>query len=406
MKKIFAAIVAASMVMAICAGCGAKDKVEEVASDAKQTAEEVKEEVEEAVADDGETIKIGIVAGVTGPTAVYGVAAQDGMLLAFDEINANGGILGKQVEVIKYDDKGDATESCNAFNKLDGEGVCAVLGPITSGVCAAVAPIANDVGLVMLTATGTADTLTTADDYVFRACFADSYQGKKAAQFAAQELGVKDVAILYASGDAYSAGCCDAFEAAAAEYGLNIVAKEGSATTDDTDFSAQLTTIANSGAEALFAPYYYNAVGPYIVPQAREAGFTGPIIGADGYDGTLTTMIEDKSIYNDIYFTNHYSPEDPSDTVQNFVKNFSDEYGTDYLNAFSALGYDAAYMLAQAIEEAGSTDRAAIRDAIAAINFSGVTGSFTLDETGTPLKSVPIITFKDGEQVFYTMLEN
>jgi branched-chain amino acid transport system substrate-binding protein len=403
MKKFLAAIVAASMVIGICAGC---DKKEADNKDTNAVSENSGEDTEKTAADDGETVKIGIVAGVTGETAVYGIAAQDGMELAFEEINANGGVLGKQIEVIKYDDKGDATESANAFNKLDGEGVCAVLGPVTSGVCAAVAPLANEVGLVMLTATGTADTLTTADDYVFRACFADSYQGYKAAQFAAQELGVTDVAIIYASGDAYSAGLCDAFEAAAQEYGLNIVAKEGSATTSDTDFSAQLTTIAASGAEALFAPYYYGAVGPYIVPQAREAGFTGPIIGADGYDGTLNVMLEDKSIYNDIYFTNHYAQEDPSEVVQNFVTNFSEKYGTDYLNAFSALGYDAAYMIAQAIEEAGTTDRAAIRDAVAAIDFSGVTGSFTLDETGTPLKSVPIITFKDGAQVFYTMLEN
>jgi branched-chain amino acid transport system substrate-binding protein len=404
MKKFLAAIIAASMVIGICAGCDKKEAEPKTDNVVEQDGENT--ETDNTAADDGETVKIGIVAGVTGETAVYGIAAQDGMELAFDEINANGGVLGKQIQVIKYDDKGDATESANAFNKLDGEGVCAVLGPVTSGVCAAVAPLANEVGLVMLTATGTADTLTTSDDYVFRACFADSYQGYKAAQFAAQELGVKDVAILYASGDAYSAGLCDAFEAAAGEYGLNIVAKEGSATTGDTDFSAQLTTIAASGAEALFAPYYYGAVGPYIVPQAREAGFSGPIIGGDGYDGTLNVMLEDKSIYNDIYFTNHYAQEDPSDVVQNFVSSFSEKYSTDYLNAFSALGYDAAYMIAQAIEEAGTTDRAAIRDAVAAINFSGVTGSFTLDETGTPLKSVPIITFKDGEQVFYTMLEN
>jgi branched-chain amino acid transport system substrate-binding protein len=404
MKKFLAAIVAASMVIGICAGCDKKEEAPQTDTTVEETEEETEET--EASADDGETVKIGIIAGITGETAVYGIAAQDGMELAFEEINANGGILGKQIEVIKYDDKGDATESANAFNKLDGDGVCAVLGPVTSGVCAAVAPLANEVGLVMLTATGTADTLTTSDDYVFRACFADSYQGYKAAQFAAQELGVKDVAIIYASGDAYSAGLCDAFEAASEKYGLNIVAKEGSATTSDTDFSAQLTTIAASGAEALFAPYYYGAVGPYIVPQAREAGFTGPIIGGDGYDGTLNVMLEDKSIYNDIYFTNHYAQEDPSDVVQNFVSNFSDKYGTDYLNAFSALGYDAACMIAQAIEEAGTTDRAAVRDAVADISFSGVTGSFTLDETGTPLKSVPIITFKDGAQVFYTMLEN
>jgi len=411
-KRLFAAFMTASLVATALAGCSggstSSSTTDTKATDAETT--DTKTETTETPSTDAassDTIKIGTISPNTGSLAAYGEAVVNAMNLAVEEINAAGGVLGKQIVLDSLDDKGDSTEGANAFNKLaDDASVSAVIGSVTSGVTTGLAPLANEAGVVLLTPTATADTVTEDDDFVFRACFKDSYQGKMAAKFAAETLGIKKVAVLYASGDAYSAGLREAFIAAAAEFGLEVVAEESSSSVDDTEYSSQLTNIANSGAEFLFAPYYYSAVGPYIVPQARSAGFSGVIMGADGFDGTIGTMVDDKSLYNNCFFTNHYSPDDTSEKVQNFVKAYTDKFGAESLNALGALAYDSVYMLKDSIEKAGSTDRAAIRDAMSAMNFSGVTGEFTLDQSGTPEKSVAIIEFKDGEAIWNSTLGN
>jgi branched-chain amino acid transport system substrate-binding protein len=215
---------------------------------------------------------------------------------------------------------------------------------------------------------------------------------------------VKKVAVLYASGDAYSTGLRDSFVAACAKLGLEIVAEESSSGVADTDYTTQLTNIAASGAELLFAPYYYDTIGPYIVPQARATGFAGYMAGADGWDGTIQFMVEDKSLYNKCFFTNHYSEEDPSEKVQGFVKAYKAAFPPESLNALAPLAYDSVYMLAQAINAAGTDDTAAIVAAMKGMSFVGVTGSFTLDETGTPIKPVAFIEFVDGVAKFYKSL--
>lgn len=411
-KRLFAAIMTASLVATALAGCSG-GSTSSSTTDTKTTdtaTTETKTDTTETPSTDAagsDTIKIGTISPNTGSLAAYGEAVVNSMNLAVEEINAAGGVLGKQIELDSLDDKGDSTEGANAFNKLaDDTSVSAVIGSVTSGVTTGLAPLANESGVVLLTPTATADTVTEDDDYVFRACFKDSYQGKMAAKFAAETLGIKKVAVLYASGDAYSAGLREAFIAAAAEFGLEVVAEESSSSVDDTEYSSQLTNIANSGAEFLFAPYYYSAVGPYIVPQARSAGFSGVIMGADGFDGTIGTMVDDKSLYNNCFFTNHYSPDDTSEKVQNYVKAYTEKFGAESLNALGALAYDSVYMLKDSIEKAGSTDRAAIRDAMSGMNFLGVTGEFTLDQSGTPEKSVAIIEFKDGEAIWNSTLGN
>ena len=347
-----------------------------------------------------DTIKVGHIAPMTGAIAAYGTAVANGVDLAVSEINAAGGILGKQVEVVLKDNQFDVAETVNAFNALLGEDVVAIIGAVASSRTSAITGLANDEGVVLITATSTANSITTEDDYVFRACFKDSFQGKMCAAFAASQ-GWTKAAILYATGDAYSSGLRDAFIAAAPEYGIEIVAEQSTSDTQAVDFSSQMATIAATDAQVLFAPYYYDFVGPKIVPQAREAGFEGAIIGADGFDGTQDYAVGDLANYHDVYFTNHYSPEDPSEKVQNFIASYTAAYDPASLNALAALAYDAMYMVAQAIETAGSTDRAAIRDAMSGMHFVGVTGDMTLDETGTPAKSVAILTFaeQDGKLV-------
>ncbi|NLI20110.1 MAG: ABC transporter substrate-binding protein [Clostridiales bacterium] len=352
---------------------------------------------------EGDPVKIGVIAPMSGSLATYGESTTNGIKLAIDEINAAGGVLGgRELQVISYmDDKGDSTEGANAFNKLVADGAKAIIGSVTSGVTMGLATLADSEGMLLLTATATADTVTDGVHGVFRACFRDSFQGEVGAKLAVK-LGVKKVAILYASGDTYSAGLYEAFKAAAANLGLEIVAVESSSSTSDTDYTTQLTNIVASGAELIFAPYYYDSIGPYIVPQARAAGFTGYFAGADGWDGTQNTMVEDKSLYNNCFFTNHYAPDDPSDLVQGFVTKYTETFGAASLTALAALGYDAAYMLKAAIEAAGSDDTAAIIDAMYGISFAGVTGTFTLDESGTPQKAAPVIEYVDGVAKFYS----
>ncbi|MGF6906408.1 ABC transporter substrate-binding protein [Fusobacterium sp. PH5-44] len=352
-----------------------------------------------------ESISIGVIAPTTGGVAVYGQAALNGAKLAIEEINANGGVLGgKIIELTILDDKGDATEGINAYNKLMGNKVKAIIGPVTSGVVAGVAEKAKVDNMLILTPTGTADSLTVGKSSVFRTCYTDSYQGKIAAKFAATKLNIKKVAVIYCNADEYSLGLYEAFKESCKENNVEIVATETSASMDDVNFSAQLGKIAMSDAEALFVPFYYGTVA-LLVPQAREAGFEGAMIGADGWDGIGDKMGDNVEAFNKCYFTNHYSEEDPSEKVQNFVKSYSAKYNDGSLNVFSALGYDAAYMIAQAINDAKSDDTGKIIEAMAKINFAGVTGNFTLDENGDPKKGAPIIEIVDGKMKWSTTIE-
>ncbi|MDD3537484.1 MAG: ABC transporter substrate-binding protein [Eubacteriales bacterium] len=351
----------------------------------------------EEPADEG--YKVGVIAPLTGSVSVYGIAVKNAAEMAKEEINAAGGIDGKMVELVIMDDKGDSTEGVSAFNKLVSDGITVVLGPVTSGVTSAVTSIANSEGVVMLTPTSTADTITTESDYVFRSCFKDSYQGIMGAKFLS-ENGYTKAAVLYCAGDTYSKGLRDSFVAAAPDFGIEVVVDEASSSMDDTDFTTQATKIAAAGADSLFAAYYYNAAGPYIIPQTRAAGFTGAVMGPDGFDGIVPDYITGTMAdYNNVFYTNHYSTEDEKEIVQSFIANYQAAYG-EMPNALAALGYDGANMLFKAITEAGTTEAAAVKAALDGMEFDGVTGTFVLDETGTPEKSVAIIElYEDGDSV-------
>ena len=348
---------------------------------------------------DSDTIKIGHIAPMTGALAAYGTAVNNAIELAISEINADGGVLGKPIELITKDNQADPAETVSAFNALLGEDVAAIIGAIRSACTSAITGLANDEGIVLITATSTADEITEEDNYVFRSCYKDSFQGEMVAAFCAQQ-GWNKVGILYTVGDAYSTGLRNSFLAAAEKLGLEVVIEQSTSDILAVDFSSQLTSIASADVDVLFAPYYYDTVGPKIIPQAREAGYEGPIVGADGFDGTESVAVGDLSVYENVFFTNHYSPEDPSEIVQNFVAAYSAVYPPESLNALAALAYDAMYMLAQGIETAGSTDHEAIREAMVGMHYVGVTGDMTLDETGTPAKSVSIMTYAvDGDKL-------
>lgn len=387
-KKMIAAGAAAVMAMSL-AGCSGGSMDDSSSSNSAAS---------------GDTITIGSVTTNSGTAAAYGEAEVKGFELAVSEINAKGGINGKKVKLESLDDKGDATEASNAYNKLAADNnVLAVAGPTISATTAAVAPLADQTKLVTIAPAATSDSIETGN-YLFRTCFKDSYQGEVAARFAAENLKVKKVAVLYGTGDPYSSGVGEAFAKAAEKLGMQVVDKESSSSADDTEYSAQLQKIQASGAELLYAPYYYSVAGPYIIPQARSVGFEGYVMGPDGYDGLKLTG--DKSQYNKTFYTTHYSADDSSNTkVQDFIKSYKSKNNADP-NTFAALGYDTIYMIKQAIEKAGkNATREDVRNAVAGMSFEGVTGKFTMDKSGSPTKSVIVLELKDGKPVYNTTVQ-
>lgn len=387
-KKMIAAGAAAVMAMSL-AGCSGGSMDDSASSTSTAS---------------GDTITIGSVTTNSGTAAAYGEAEVKGFELAVSEINAKGGINGKKVKLESLDDKGDATEASNAYNKLAADSnVLAVAGPTISATTAAVAPLADQTKLVTIAPAATSDSIETGN-YLFRTCFKDSYQGEVAARFAAENLKVKKVAVLYGTGDPYSSGVGEAFAKAAEKLGMQVVDKESSSSADDTEYSAQLQKIQASGAELLYAPYYYSVAGPYIIPQARSVGFDGYVMGPDGYDGLKLTG--DKAQYNKTYYTTHYSADDSSNTkVQDFIKSYKEKNNAEP-NTFAALGYDTIYMIKQAIEKAGDkATREDVRNAVAGMSFDGVTGKFTMDKSGSPTKSVIVLELKDGKPVYNTTVQ-
>ena len=353
--------------------------------------------------DEAATIKIGGLGPLTGPLAIYGVTATNGSKLAFEEINKNGGILGKQVEFVLFDEKGDSTEAVTAYNRLVDEGVVALVGDITSKPSLAVAEIAAQDNMPMITPTGTQFNITEAGPNVFRVCFTDPYQGVILANLAKNNLKANTVAIMVNNSSDYSDGVAEAFIKEAERLGLKIVAKEGYAEVDK-DFRAQLTKVAATNPDVLLVPDYYEQVA-LITTQAREVGVKSTFIGPDGWDGVAKAL--DSSAYGAVensYFTNHYSVEDTNEKVQNFLKAYREKY-KDEPSAFSALSYDAAYLMKDAIEKAGSTDKDAIVKAMKESDFAGVTGHLRFDEKNNPVKAVTVLKVVNGNYTFDSVIQ-
>lgn len=353
--------------------------------------------------DEAATIKIGGLGPLTGPLAIYGVTATNGSKLAFEEINKNGGILGKQVEFVLFDEKGDSTEAVTAYNRLVDEGVVALVGDITSKPSLAVAEIAAQDNMPMITPTGTQFNITEAGPNVFRVCFTDPYQGVILANLAKNNLKANTVAIMVNNSSDYSDGVAEAFIKEAERLGLKIVAKEGYAE-GDKDFRAQLTKVAATNPDVLLVPDYYEQVA-LITTQAREVGVKSTFIGPDGWDGVAKAL--DSSAYGAVensYFTNHYSVEDTNEKVQNFLKAYREKY-KDEPSAFSALSYDSAYLMKDAIEKAGSTDKDAIVKAMKESDFAGVTGHLRFDEKNNPVKAVTVLKVVNGNYTFDSVIQ-
>lgn len=395
-KKLAAMLLAATMLLTACGGSGSGSK-ESSGSESKAPSSEASEASKSG--DAGDKILIGGLGPLTGPVATYGVSATNGIKLAFEEINAKGGILGKQVEFLLEDEKGDPTEAVNAYNKLMDEGIVALIGDITSAPSLVVAQETQSSGIPMITPTGTQLNITEGHPNVFRACYTDPFQGEVLATFAVKNLNAKTAAVLTNTGSEYSDGVVKKFVETAGKLGLEVVASESYGDADN-DIRTQLTSIAAKQPDVLLIADYYEKDALF-VQQAHEVGLKAKILGSDGWDGTLSQLGDNAKAADGIYFANHYAVDSTDPTVKSFVDNYKAKYNENP-TAFSALGYDAAYMLKDAIEKAGTTDYAKVVEALKGLKFTGVTGSMTFDANNNPIKEVSIMTVENGQYKFFT----
>ena len=353
-----------------------------------------------------ETIKVGANLELSGGTASFGQSVAEGLDLAISEINKKGVLGGKQIEIIKADNKSDAAEATNGSIKLiNQDKVVAVVGAATSTNTLAQVQIAQDnkVPLVSPTATNPAVTFDkgTLHDYVFRTCFIDPFQGTVAANFASKELKVKTAAVYIDNSSDYSKGLADAFVKSFESNGGKIVAKEAYVA-KDTDFRSTLTRIKAAKPDFVFLPGYYEEVG-LILKQAREAGIDIPFMGGDGWDSPKVVEIAGAKALNNTFITNHYSPQDTDKKIQGFVKAYKAKYNGKTPDAFAALGYDTGYYLADAINRAGEANPKKIRDALESVkDLPLVSGNLVLDDHHDPIKSATILEYINGEQTFKT----
>jgi len=387
MKKFLLSLLSGVLIVGLLSGCS-KDEAKGGSSDANNAAKEV---------------KIGINYELTGDVASYGEASVKGIMMAFDEINAAGGINGMKIVPVQVDNKSDSAEATTLATRLmTKEHVVACLGPATSGDFMATIPVAMGNKIPVISASATADEGVTVDakgnvnDYVFRLCFNDSFQGVTMANFASVNLGAKKAVIIQDKSSDYAEGLAKNFVKTFEASGGTIVAQEGYVGKDK-DFNAILTKIKGQDFDVIFLPGYYQEAG-LVIKQARDLGIKTPVLGADGFDSPVLLELAGVEALNDVYFSNHYSSIDQDPMVQNFIKAYTDKNGSEP-NAFNALGYDLGKYIADAINRAGSTDPVAIKDALASTeNFAGVTGSFSMGEDHNPIKSIVVIGLENGVQ--------
>jgi branched-chain amino acid transport system substrate-binding protein len=342
----------------------------------------------------GDKVRIGVFMSMTGSTANFGISSTNGIKMAAEEINAAGGINGKQVELNIQDDRSDASEAATIVTKfVTQDGVHAILGEVASSRSIAAAPIAQNAKIPMLTPSSTNPEVTRKGDYIFRSCFIDPVQGAAIAQFAARTLNAKRAAIMVDRKNDYSTGLEKYISATFIKLGGQMVVTQ-SYQEGDQDFNAQLTSIKGSTPDVIFVPGYYNDVG-LIAKQARDKGINVPLLGGDGWDAEQLYKIGGTAL-NGSFFSNHYSPYDTDPMVQKFVNNYKAKYGSPP-DALAATAYDAAHIMFDAIKRANSLDGKAIRDALAATKeFPGVTGKVTFNENRDAVKPIVMIEIKDG----------
>ena len=348
-------------------------------------------------------IVIGHYASMTGNTAHFGQDTDKAARLAADQLNAKGGVLGRKIKIVTLDTRGDGAEAASAVTRLiDVEKATAILGEVASSLSLQGGPIAQRRKVPMVSPSSTNPKVTQIGDYVFRICYIDPFQGKVMANFTRHSLKLDKVAILKDVKNDYSIGLSDAFHKAFVAGG-GTIAVEQSYSAGDTDFSAQVTAIKGSGAQAILVPGYYAEVGA-IARTAARLGLKVPLLGGDGWDAPELFTIGGEAL-NGSYFSNHFAPDQASALSQKFVADFKAKYGSEP-SGLGALGYDGVMVIADAIGRAGSTQGPALRDALATTKgYEAVTGRITMDKDRNPEKSVVVLKI-DGGKAKYDALVN
>lgn len=385
MKKFISVMLVAAMAVTALTGCGSNS-----GSSSKK---------------DADKYYIGGIGPTTGATAIYGTAVKNGAQIAVDEINAAGGISGKQIEYRFEDDQNDAEKAVNAYNTLKDWGMQMLVGTTTTAPCIAVAgKTASDNVFQITPSASSPDVLSSGNGNVFQVCFTDPNQGVASAQYIAENKLATKIGIIYDSSDVYSSGIEEKFEAEAKTQGLNIVSKAAFTADSKTDFGTQLQKAKDAGADLLFLPIYYQEAS-IILKQADTMGYKPKFFGVDGMDGILTVENFDTKLAEDVMLLTPFAADAKDKTVQNFVKTYKEKY-KDTPNQFAADSYDAVYALKAAIEESkATTDMSAsdmcdaLKGAMTKIKMQGLTGGkdgLTWNESGEVTKSPKAVIIKNG----------
>ena len=385
MKKFISVMLVAAMAVTALTGCGSNS-----GSSSKK---------------DADKYYIGGIGPTTGATAIYGTAVKNGAQIAVDEINAAGGINGKQIEYRFEDDQNDAEKAVNAYNTLKDWGMQMLVGTTTTAQCIAVAgKTASDNVFQITPSASSPDVLSSGNGNVFQVCFTDPNQGVASAQYIAENKLATKIGIIYDSSDVYSSGIEEKFEAEAKTQGLNIVSKAAFTADSKTDFGTQLQKAKDAGADLLFLPIYYQEAS-IILKQADTMGYKPKFFGVDGMDGILTVENFDTKLAEDVMLLTPFAADAKDKTVQNFVKTYKEKY-KDTPNQFAADSYDAVYALKAAIEESkATTDMSAsdmcdaLKGAMTKIKMQGLTGGkdgLTWNESGEVTKSPKAVIIKNG----------
>lgn len=348
-------------------------------------------------------ILVGHYGSLTGSEATFGQSTSNGIKLAMEEFNAAGGLNGRLVKLVEYDTKGDPKEAGAVVTRLvTADKVTAVLGEVASGLSLAGGPVCQEHGVPMISPSSTNPRVTKVGDMISRVCFIDPFQGWVCAKFASEVKGAKKVATLYDQQAPYSDGLAKEFRKAFTKFGGELVSEQRYKA-GDTDFTAQLTAIRSANPDMIFVPGYYTDVANIAI-QCRKLGIKCPLLGGDGWDSEQLAKVAKESIEG-CYYSNHYSHQDPSPDIQEFIRKYKAKYGT-IPDGLAALGYDAAKLLFDAMGRAKSLGGKDLAASIAETKgFKGVTGTISMDEERNAVKPAVMIEMKGGVPTYVTTIE-
>lgn len=399
MKKRFLSLGLAMAMVASLTACGSSSSTTETTTAA--AADATTAAAGESTAASGEVFKIGGIGPVTGAAAVYGLAVKNGAQIAVDEINADGGINGYQIEFNFQDDEHDAEKSVNAYNTLKDWGMQMLMGTVTSAPCVAVADKTMADNMFQITPSGSSVECAQ-NPNVFRVCFSDPDQGAASATYIAENKLADKIAVIYDSSDVYSSGIYEKFASEAANHGLDIVAAEAFTADSNKDFSTQLQKAKDAGADLVFLPIYYTEAS-LILNQANTMGYAPKFFGCDGMDGILQVDNFDTKLAEGLMLLTPFAADADDELTQKFVTAYKDKYGETPIQ-FAADAYDAIYAIKAAAEEAGITPETSVSDtcdkmkeAMLKITVNGLTGeNMTWTEDGEPHKAPKAVKVVDG----------